>query len=1313
MGRAPLRVLPAVDRIERFNRVFRLIQIPLRSRFRHTCAISLLLFAGVVLEVLWAWATSPNATPVELEVSGGLSMGFPNEIAYSPDGADLAVLGHDGVLRLWDSVGRLNRTLLSPRGRASTFAFAGTRNLLYLGTVDGAIEEWDYHAGHLLRVFQQHTNRILSLAIHGQHLISGSRDGTTLLWNLRNGQFQQILDGTWARQVVVFPDGNLVGIATQHGIVLWSLDTQSITVDLRKRSGDPSLRIVLKFAVNPSGTNFAAVIGSKLELWDTLGRKIHESPVPEASVVSLQFWDDSTLLVARADGIARLDLQTLQFAAVPFNASTLSALAVPGQIALSPDRRYLARSYEFGFAVWSGGPLARFRKPSFENISYSRGLHLAPSCSIVFPEERNEAITVFPEGSFAVWDLTTARRRNIVLSEKRVPTFIVSMPILSGPMDQIDTRSHPTQVFTCNAAVDSSGSWLAVQRFETVSLYKTDGTYQTVIDPASVPREVRLNKQQVAPFLGKPLIVSSVIDKAARLHFLDQSGFLYRRDLTDLTSASGPVISYDFLAPPSATLGGSVNPRTGQAKIYAVGGVSYRRLLIGKEGKLFLHEDATLRPLDGDSSRKAISVPKQIFLYGYSPPAGAWIGLDANGSLLFVDPVDGSARKTYSFGLRDIFHAGLSRSGRLFAHIDFAGKVTVVDLTQDPPKATPISTVGAAETAAFSPDDRVLLVAMTDGRILNFDTANWTLRWFAGTSFGTQWFACDPSRNACTVSPDAINYVRFRFEERYRDTYYGGGYGARLFHPKLPPPDGPRFEPKPRWLAAKKNEFVTRTWLLAPLLLALLLDVTFLFRKKPATTDWLVRFCAGAGYRDLAVVSQHPFTLSMHPSGGTERAQGAGLILLDHTTAPHALAVLRAPGLSHIFAVYPNDPPDNVWMNEATQSCGAPIAAVLLAALQRAEERGEGGPVLNNARLRSTASDPYDERKVVDSPGQFFGRADQISRMQQRLARGENICVYGLRKYGKTSLVRSLIVQNSQIVAAQIDLRRFGRITADFAPAVFETVWTQLHANLRSRGIRGLPRRFDRGRMDASFQAIADCWRESGGDTPLVVVLDEVGILLPDDEQGSGRFLPQFEEVFSVFRALSQAGRAISVVAIDHSPEMNRRNRMPDGGTNPVFQFFHEEPIQPLKNDESIAMLVQLGSRRDISWDPEAALRVATEFYGHPFFIRQFASEVSRRGEARSVTIADVEALLNTLYAESLLHNLGRLFQEEVLEGMWKSQAAILNRIALHENGCPLEELLRDGHAEIALFRDLGLVTLDNGKVRIASRIFERWLQGK
>ena len=157
-----------------------------------------------------------------------LGKGFNTQIAYSADGARLAVAGSIGI---WIYDAKIIKELDLLAGYSDwvvSVAFNPDGRTLASGSYDNTIRLWDANIGKHLHTLTGHTDVVLSVAFSpdGQTLASGGDDETVRLWDATTGRYLHTLTAhtDQVNSVAFSPDGNTLASGSDDGtVLLWEL----------------------------------------------------------------------------------------------------------------------------------------------------------------------------------------------------------------------------------------------------------------------------------------------------------------------------------------------------------------------------------------------------------------------------------------------------------------------------------------------------------------------------------------------------------------------------------------------------------------------------------------------------------------------------------------------------------------------------------------------------------------------------------------------------------------------------------------------------------------------------------------------------------------------------------------------------------------------------------------------------------------------------------------------------------------------------------------------------------------------------------
>ncbi|KIM28356.1 hypothetical protein M408DRAFT_329451 [Serendipita vermifera MAFF 305830] len=359
--------------------------------------------SGSVDKTVRIWDASTGA-PVGEPLKGHTSSVM--SVTYSPDGQSIASGSADNTIRLWDAAtgSPTGEPLTGHTAPVMSVAYSPNGRNIVSGSRDNTIRIWDVTMGKPIgEPATGHTDVVTSVAYSpdGQHIVSGSWDNTIRIWDAATGApLGEPLKGhdDGVESVAYSPDGRkIVSGSRDRTIRIW--DTNTGTPVGKPLEGH--VYSVTSVAYSPNGRNI--VSGStdkKIRIWDTAtGKPIAEPLIGHtAPVMSVAYSPDSRSIVSgsRDNTIRRWDVST----GIPTGEPVMGHIDVVTSVAYSSDGQHIVSgSLDNTIRIWDAATGIQVGEPL---MGHNDGVE-----SVAYSPDSQKIISGSRDRTIRIWDAAT------------------------------------------------------------------------------------------------------------------------------------------------------------------------------------------------------------------------------------------------------------------------------------------------------------------------------------------------------------------------------------------------------------------------------------------------------------------------------------------------------------------------------------------------------------------------------------------------------------------------------------------------------------------------------------------------------------------------------------------------------------------------------------------------------------------------------------------------------------------------------------------------------------------------------------------
>lgn len=347
-------------------------------------------------------------------------------------------------------------------------------------------------------------------------------------------------------------------------------------------------------------------------------------------------------------------------------------------------------------------------------------------------------------------------------------------------------------------------------------------------------------------------------------------------------------------------------------------------------------------------------------------------------------------------------------------------------------------------------------------------------------------------------------------------------------------------------------------------------------------------------------------------------------------SVPRLMQVLSRDCTRHLVLIATPDSREAIklddWSNDQLMAipCGSIIGDPSVAARE----------LLVRMRTRVYTRNTYEMTSPVESEA-FFGRKIQVQELVDSVTERRPSAILGLRKSGKTSLLKEVGATVERDHGWLYELRDLESLPAPPGDTIRELILDiaqDVTMRLNAAGVTPLPI------ADLSSNPSVSEFRRAmkaqlgnlGGYKGLAIALDEIEYLCPPHLIGEPH--PESQDItqfFGSLRSLVQETSNFTFLMAGLSPALVEEGML-YGLHNPLFSWATAKYVEPFDVSESVDMLRGLGARMGISWETNAVGMAVQKSGGHVFLLRRLGATVANSigldHDTRTVTVRDVQA---------------------------------------------------------------------------------------
>ncbi len=283
------------------------------------------------------------------------------EVAFSPDGKQLAGATKEPSVVLWDAASGTKKMLHGHTSRVHGVAYHPDGKRLMSGSADRTVRQWDVSTGQTINVWRGHNDAVLHVTYSrdGQWIASSSADGTVRVWTTDDSKPPIVLAGHAGTVYQSFFSSDGLTISSvchpRERWSIWRTPAAASRLELRGHSS-----FVYPVVFSPDGRLLASAGWDDdhgIRLWDAVsGTLVGVLTGHQEMICSLAFSPDSRRLISRSDDATMRvwDIETGRAVAV-LSCDHIGFRGGPLNVVVTPDGQRILTGTNDGLRSWDLG----------------------------------------------------------------------------------------------------------------------------------------------------------------------------------------------------------------------------------------------------------------------------------------------------------------------------------------------------------------------------------------------------------------------------------------------------------------------------------------------------------------------------------------------------------------------------------------------------------------------------------------------------------------------------------------------------------------------------------------------------------------------------------------------------------------------------------------------------------------------------------------------------------------------------------------------------------------------------------------------